>query len=241
MPRIYQSRIIRFLRLLQRNGLSCALRMPFRRLFAPWIIARLPPQSFVFRGRHLACLNGRYNTTWVNERCIEVPIVRDFLGGVAADSVLEIGHVLGHYGDTGHRVLDKFESGPGVIGGDVCRYVPPRPYALIVSISTFEHIGYDDDGGSRPEDALDRCQQWLTPAGRIVITAPLGYNPAFDRLIASGWPAHGQVTFMRRTGARRWQESPGEAVLGVRYGAPYPYGNGLVVITVTAEANSTTR
>lgn len=235
MSHIYHNRTTRFLQLLWRNGLSCALCAPFRRLFAAWIIAGTPRGSFAFRGRSYAYFLGSYNTTWINERSVEIPIIRGELTGAPADEVLEIGHVLGHYGDVGHQVLDKFERGPGIIGHDVCRYVPARRYSRIVSISTFEHIGYDDDGGSRPEDALDRCRQWLTPDGRLTITAPLGYSRAFDRLVATGWPPAGQTSFMLRTGRTRWHEASRQDALAVRYGRPYPYGNGLVVITVGPE------
>ena len=60
-------------------------------------------------------------------------------------NIFEVGSVLSHYFPINHDVLDKYEKGHGVINQDVVDFKPHNKYDLIVSISTLEHVGFDDN------------------------------------------------------------------------------------------------
>src|SRR5688572_24609930 len=136
---------------------------PLRTAFAPVIIPRLPQRSFTFHGRLLPYLYHRYNMTWASERCVEVPIARALAAEHRPDATLEVGNVLSHYGPVRHDILDKFERGERVINQDIIEFRPAKSYDFILSISTFEHIGYDDAAeGSSAEKithAVNKCRE----------------------------------------------------------------------------------
>jgi hypothetical protein len=174
-----------------------------------------------------------YNTTWRNERAVEIPLVWGWVQEAYAEGqrVLEVGHVLGHYLPTRHPVIDRFERAPGVANADVAEYDPDQSFDLIVSISTLEHVGFDEgtrDPAKAPA-AVARLVSLLAPGGRLVATAPLGYNPDFDRLLRSGGFAFTRVRYLLRQTRTHWRTATPNEVAGVRYGAPFPGGNAIAV------------
>ncbi|HEX5410294.1 MAG TPA: hypothetical protein VFZ27_00370 [Terriglobia bacterium] len=186
-------------RLKQRNKLICY-----------WLV-RLTrrPSRFTFRGQPYRYFWHRYNSTWRNERAIEIPIARSFLAGVSPDKVLEIGNVLSHYGPVSHEVVDKYEQTEGVRNEDVCDFRSDKKYDLILSISTLEHVGWDEE----PKDetkvlrAIENLRGLLGPQGKLVITIPVGYNPPLDRLIEQGRIIFSSRAFLKRSPRRNeWRE-----------------------------------
>ena len=109
-------------------------------------------------------------------------IVRNF----EPERVLEVGNVLPHYFKTSHTVLDKDEADPRVVNADVTEFETDRRYDLIVSISTLEHVGFDYSETVEERKilmAIDRLRSFLSPAGRLLVTLPIGYNPHLDELL----------------------------------------------------------
>ena len=147
-------------------------RIVLSRLVTPFLRRR----SFTFQGRELEYFYAHYNVTWCNERCVEVPIGRGYLERFAGREVLEVGNVLYHYSAAGHTVLDKYERGPGILNADIVDHQPDQPPSLILSLSTFEHIGFDDGAagssglyfGLGPAERTGR----LGPGPRLVSPAP---------------------------------------------------------------------
>jgi hypothetical protein len=188
--------------------------------------------GFDFAGERYRYHSAAYNTTWRNERTVEVPIALRFLRRHGGGRTLEVGNVLGHYGEAGHDVLDKYERAPGVANADVMDFEPSAGYRAIVAISTLEHVGFDEeprDAGKAPR-ALERLTSWLLPGGALLVTLPLGYNAALDELLWSGDVCFDELRFMRRVSAdNRWRESTAAEVRGSRYGAPYPWANAIAV------------
>ena len=80
----------------------------------------------------------------MNERAIEVPIVWKIVSEYSEGRILEVGNVLSHYFSVCHDILDKYEKADGVINQDVVNFWAPNKYELIVSISTLEHVGWDE-------------------------------------------------------------------------------------------------
>lgn len=178
---------------------------------------------FTFGDRDYAYFDHPYNRAGLNMRTVEVPIVREFVRGRWEwDRILEIGHVLGHYGLRGEwPVLDLREKGRDVINADLMTWQPERPLDLIVSISTLEHIGHGkyalDLGPSTPAAALARIRSWLAPGGEALLTVPLGYNPLLDRQLAAGEMPVDEVRCMRRVSeTNEWAECSLEEALAAK-------------------------
>lgn len=221
----------------KRFGARELLMKPLRTVFAPLIIPSLPKRTFEFDGRELPYLYHRYNMTWASERCVEAPIARVFQEAHKPETTLEIGNVLSHYGPVRHDILDKFERGEGVINEDIVTFKPSKSYELILSISTFEHIGYDDEAqGSSAEkiqQALAATRNLLSENGRLVITVPVGYNSELDRLLGENALRPAKETFLKMFGRLDWREVPKEEALRCRYKEPYPYANAVAVAEFT--------
>ena len=76
---LYNSRLGKVVWFVRRFGLSELFLKPLRCIFAPLVIPRLPKCKFNFNGRMLSLFYHAYNMTWVNERAVEIPIIRDYL------------------------------------------------------------------------------------------------------------------------------------------------------------------
>lgn len=177
------------------------LRSEVRRLTAPWAVHRSPlaGATFEFEGRRLPYGLYEHNYTWVNERAVEIPIALDFLRGRGGRG-LEFGNVLTRYGgNVGQLVVDKFEVAQGVLNVDILEYEPNGRFDYIVSVSTLEHVGWDE----RPRDerkvlaAFHHLRTLLAPDGQMLITAPTGHNPALDEAIRTGALPGRQTTIVR--------------------------------------------
>ena len=216
----------------KRFGWAEVFCLPLRILASRFVVPFLSERHFEFRGGLLPCFYAHYNITWCNERAVEVPLARWYLEQ-AGGPVLEVGHVLGHYGDHGHLVVDKFEAAEGVLNEDVTQWQTDRRFDLILSISTFEHIGFDDDvdgaSGNKIKAAIAACRALLQPGGRLVFTVPLGYNPDLDQMIEAGQLGYDRGWFLLRSGPREWKEVASNQAMGTRFGQPYPFANALLI------------
>ncbi|MBL9175211.1 MAG: hypothetical protein JNL10_16855 [Verrucomicrobiales bacterium] len=230
---LYSTKVARIVWFIKRFGVREVALKPLRLILADWIIPRLSPTQFQFRGQSYDTFFAKYNMTWVGERMVEVPIGRAIVAQYAPDRVLEIGNVLSHYGPTQHAIVDKYEKAPNVINSDILSYNPKNHFDLIISISTFEHIGFDDDNegssGAKIASAIRHCRSLLTKTGRLIITFPTGYNPELDSAVQNGLFGAERLDFMIRTAAREWKEGSSNDAMNAPYRSRFPYGNSLVV------------
>jgi hypothetical protein len=183
----------------------------------------------------------RYNKTWRNERCVEIPIVLSHLAEAGEGPVLEVGNVLSHYVPVHHDILDKYERSPSVVNQDILEFEPDHEYDLILAVSTLEHVGWDEakygsgETGSpanreKLETAFARLVSWLSPRGKLVVTVPKGYNSALDQLLDErALPFTRCHALKRLSYGHTWTEVSPEELKGVRYNHPYPTANGLIV------------
>lgn len=188
--------------------------------------------SFVFGGKRYPYLWHPYMSTWLTERAVEVPVAWDRVRNADPASTLEIGNVLSHYFPTRHTVVDKYELAPGLINEDVVSFSPDRTYDLIVSVSTLEHVGWDE----KPRDpekvlrAIDRLRGLLTDAGELLFTVPKGWHPELDRYLSEGRiPLAERRCLKRISSDGRWAEVDCRELEELRYDAPFPYANGVTV------------
>ncbi len=166
-----------------------------------------------------------------NERAVEVALARDFLRGQTGE-ILEVGNVLSHYFYFPHEVVDKYEIAPGVLNEDVVIFSPGKKYDCIVTLSTLEHVGWDEQPRDPPKiiRAIEHLKNLLKEGGRLFVTMPLGYNPHVDELIRarqSGFPEVGYL--VRISAGNRWREAKWEEVQQAKYGTPFPCANAVFV------------
>ncbi len=166
----------------------------------------------------------------MHERAVEIPIVLEVVRRARGQSILEVGNVLSHYFPLTHDILDRYEVAPGVINEDVVDFAPPEGYDLIISISTLEHMGWDED----PRDdtkvlrAIENLKSCTTQQGRLLVTLPIGYNPILDRLLHAEIRFE-KVAYLLRLGELERVEADWEDVRNVRYGSPLPFANAIVI------------
>lgn len=195
--------------------------------------AQLARQTFQLGDKTYQYMVHPYNHTWANERAVEIPIVADYLRPQAGN-VLEVGNVLSHYFNTNHVVVDKYERSRSrhVINADILEYPEDKTYDLIVSISTVEHIGWNERP-QHPEKALqvlEKIQRLLTPDGKAVITIPIGFNTYLDRALKQARLPFSEIFCLRRISrANEWQSVTLEQALACNYNKPFRNANGIVV------------
>lgn len=143
----------------------------------------------------------KYNTTWRNERAVELAAADAFIKSRPLGSLLEFGNVLGNYRlGNPDVVVDLYEKGPGITNLDIVDFISAKKFDSIISISTIEHVGWDEHPQSptKTKEALERLTQLLNTDGRLFITAPTGHNPFLDELIEAGVPNLIRETFFTR-------------------------------------------
>jgi hypothetical protein len=195
------------------------------------MLSLVPAGTFVYKGGQYRYFRHPYNTTWRNERAVEVPIVRRAIEDADCAQVLEVGNVLGHYIRRRHDVVDKYEPGANVLNVDILDFRTERPYDLIVSISTLEHVGWDDDErdpGKIPR-AVGHLRSLLAPGGRAIVTFPLGYNPYLDEMVHAGTLGFDAEQCLLRVGRHEWREVQKADMGRPAYGIPFPGANALVI------------
>lgn len=211
------------------------LAVPIKPLFHRALRAylRIVRPAFSLGGRRYEYFWHEYNMTWRNERCVEVPLARSLIEESPGARMLEVGNVLSHYLPADHDIVDKYERAPGVRNEDIVDFIPERPYDLIISLSTLEHVGWDETP-REPGKALvavDRLRTCcLAPGGRMLVTFPVGHNRELDAAFAAHRLPFTRSHVMKRDGRfMNWREASWPEVRSAAYGHPYPFANAIVV------------
>jgi SAM-dependent methyltransferase len=205
------------------------------------VLPRVLDTRFVVDGREYDYLWHPIEATWRSERAVEIPIGLAELARAEPQRTLEVGNVLRKYTrpPAAHAVIDKYEHAAGVVNADALTF-SGGPYDLIVSISTLEHVGYDEqprDGGKAAR-AIENLRRLLSPAGEMLATIPVGYNRELDDALRDGsLGAH--VSYLARVGELRWKPVGADDTHEIRgwpwpgaeavYGWPWPGANVLAV------------
>ena len=180
--------------------------------------------------------------TWYNERAIEIPIVMEMVKKYQGTNILEIGNVLSNHVRFEHDILDKYEIAKGIMNEDVVDFRPEKRYDLVVSISTLEHVGWDE----KPRDnmkihrAIENMKALIkSRGGMIIITLPLGYNSALDKLLKDGIIRFSkQYHLVRISKGNEWKEASWEDVQVAKYNTPLPFANGLLIGIITVKPST---
>ena len=192
------------------------------------------PASFTFNGTVFPYFYHKYNATWRTERIVEVPIILDWMKRFEGKNILEVGNVLSHYIPIQHTVIDKYEKAPNVINSDIVGFQPGCKYDLIVSISTLEHVGFDEtpQEGTKILHAWENLYGLLNVNGTLVVTLPIGYNSKLDQFLHLNQMPFTHKKYLKRlTKSNKWGEVAWQDIQDARYGHPFPGANGLVIGT----------
>ena len=195
-----------------------------------------PAGTFKFNDKELHYFRHNFNLAYSNERTVEIAIVSAFLKSLNKQAkVLEVGNVLSNYGfsDTVRDVLDKYDPAPHVFNEDVISFKPNEKYDAIISISTLEHVGWDEDVRD-PEKIItavknltDNC---LAPGGCMLVTIPLGYNMYFDDQLAEGAVYFTEKYFLKRVSSdNKWIQINYNEVKGSRFEQPFNNANAMCI------------
>jgi SAM-dependent methyltransferase len=205
------------------------------------IASRLTLRRFTLAGIKYKYLRHPYNTTYANERAVEIPVIWEVVKKYRGGKILEVGNVLSHYFPVSHDILDKYEKAEGVINQDIVEFQPPKKYDLIVSISTIEHIGWDENPREPLKilNAIEHLKQLLGPGGQVIATLPIGYNPDMDNLLKEGKIQFTTLHCLKRVSLdNKWIETEWADVQNARYGEPFPFANGLVIGVIKEGSSS---
>lgn len=224
--------------LLNEKGAFFVVRRAWCRLIYPyWLYAGFGGRrTFELSGQSYPYFYMRYNTAWRNERTVEIAIFEALLNRYRGQRVLEVGNVLAHYlPDTApgksHVVVDKYEIADGVVNEDVVDLVM-EPFDLIISISTLEHVGWDEEPRD-PEKvlrAIDNLKKLLKPGGKLVVSMPVAYHPPLDQAMARGQVTLDEVTYLKRTNQfNTWREASAGEVAGAEFNDPFPGATAVMV------------
>ena len=195
---------------------------------------RAKKKTFVFDGETYPYFYHPYNFTWLNERCVEIPIARKIMREYQGKRILEVGNVLSRYDETlTHTVIDKYErvNRPNFFAEDAETFHQGGPYDLIISISTLEHVGWDESPRDPDKIAhvVRHLRSLLSPNGVFYFTSPVGYSPPLDQAIdkSDGFTS---VTCLRRKNVlNEWEQIDWRAAKSNRFHAPFPFANALVI------------
>ena len=179
------------------------------------------PETFDFHGERYAAFHHRRGSTWLTERAIEIPVAMRFVDGFGPSAFgLEVGNVLARYRAVRHRVVDKYERARGVENVDVLDIATDRLFDFIVSISTIEHVGWDEPERDldKPVRAIQHLRSLLQPGGgRMLVTLPLGYNPTVDLMALGGMSGADDGEIFVRDRHLRWRATPRPEPHELRY------------------------
>ncbi len=191
-----------------------------------------PSHTFTLRSESYKYFYNLYNITWKNERAVEIPIAWREVEKNKDKKILEVGNVLSWYFPIQHDVLDKYEVAAGVINKDIIDFTSSEKYDLIVSVSTLEHIGWDETPREPQKvfSAVEHLKTLLASGGKLLVTFPLGYNPALDGFAKDGSLGFTRQLFLKRVSKDpKWIEIDPDAAFAETRNQPYRVAHMLMI------------
>ncbi|MFA6177184.1 MAG: hypothetical protein WC765_11465 [Phycisphaerae bacterium] len=168
----------------------------------------------------------------MNERTVELPLALGALQKASPGKILEVGNVISHYhNEVQHDIVDRYERGnPRILNIDARVFKPLFHYDMILSLSTLEHVGWDES----PRDPAKAWQtirhlcSLLAPGGTFIFTVPAGYHPALDRSILDRAHVLGPLRALKRiSNGNEWEECSPEEAGRCKFGNPFPFANAI--------------
>jgi len=188
--------------------------------------------SFTVAGKSYPYFYHLRNATFLKERAVEVAIGIDLFKAYRDKQVLEVGNVMNQYYTIPHDIVDKYEKNDGVKNQDIIDYNPDKKYDLILTISTIEHVGWDETPRTKDKFkiAIEHLKQLLAPGGLLYFSIPLAYNEDIDAsLEKSEFPVE-DIHFMKKTSRFcKWIEVAYNEVKDSKFDMNYLRANALLI------------
>lgn len=235
---IYRNYFLALISVISQNGVS-SIPLFFSRFFTYSYYKLFKKNTYEFNGSTYSYFYHWYNVTFRNERCVEIPIAKKYIEKYASNEVFEVGNVLSHYLNTSHTVLDKYEDSKNTIREDIVDYKSARKYDFVVSISTLEHVGWDEDVRSPKKflKAIDKVIAITKEDGDFLITMPMGWSSYVDDFIKKGKFGNYKISFLKRISSdNRWVQVDRKDIVDSVYNKPFPNANALIVIEKTEKS-----
>lgn len=190
-------------------------------------------RSFKFNGKKYNYFYHRNWITWNNERSVEVPIIWKIVKRYEGKKILEVGNVLMNFFVIERDIVDKYEIASGVINEDIVDYNPSKEYDIIISISTLEHVGWDEE----PKEplkiyrAIENLKRLVVSGGKIIFTLPKGHSSFLDKLIMEDKIPYTKKFFLKRVSKNnRWKQVSQKKISKVKYGTFARWSASAVII-----------
>ena len=140
-----------------------------------------------------------------NERIVELKLAMDWYEKVfnagRADTILEIGNVLGFYGFSDHECIDKFAALPDISPAGTVDNVDALEYDYtgrdVICVSTIEHMGmndYDNPTPNEGQDAITALDKIHNEASTYFITFGAKYNTLLDEYVKNNLDRYDSCT-----------------------------------------------
>jgi len=126
---------------------------------------------------------------------------------------------------------DKFEE-ISELFRDVIDFKSSKKYDLILSISTLEHVGWDEEikESDKILYTIENLKSCLADMGILIVTMPLGYNSYLDILLKEKRIEFTKTYFMKRiTSDNKWAETAWEDVKDSKFSYDPVFANGLII------------
>lgn len=196
----------------------------------------LKSNKFTIAGKQFTYYFNRNNSI-DSERVIEIPLSYWFVKShpCFSEEFFELGNTLNQYFKIPHIVVDKYEIAEGVINEDIIDFKPKKKFKLIISISTIEHIGFDEPQKEEGKalKATKKLIDMLSENGSLLITVPLGYNQEIDEMLKERKINFTEMYFMKRVSKwNYWEETILEDALTKKYNSIYPFANAVAFLVV---------
>lgn len=192
-------------------------------------------KSFKLNSKKYKYFYSLYNFTYASERCVEIPIILDLFSKHNPRTILEIGNVLSHYFPVSHTIIDKYEKASNVQNVDIVGYKPKRKFDLIVSISTIEHVGFDEEKKDDKKilTALYSIKKLLSPNGTAIITLPFGYNRNLDKILdEKRLSLFTKTYYLKKISQNTWEQTSYKNVTGTKFNKPFYFANAIAVAII---------
>ncbi|MBN1645247.1 hypothetical protein JW851_04415 [Candidatus Woesearchaeota archaeon] len=202
----------------------------YKRTMRPFLFFR-GRKSFIFDEKRLKYFCS--GDAAFSERVIEIPLITHFLRINKKKIVLEIGNVLNSYKNYTSYVVDKYEKAKRVINEDIIDYNPKIKCDVAVSISTLEHVGWDE----RPKNSKNFLKaiknirkNCLKKGGQLIFTVPLGYNTYMDYILKHNKiRLHKKYFFKRISLNNQWILTSEKEAFSKKYNFPYECANAIML------------
>lgn len=202
----------------------------YKKLISPFLFLRAK-KYFIFEKKRLVYFY-RGGSAFT-ERAIEIPLANYFFKKNKNIRILEIGNVMNQYKKYNSTVVDKYALVEGVLNEDIVCYKPETKYDIIISISTLEHVGWDEipKESKKFSNAIKNIKKnCLKKNGKLIFTVPLGYNTYMDRILKNNKINFYKKYFFKRISLNnQWALADEKEAFSKKYNFPYECANAIML------------